>query len=238
MRVIGALGLGEISEAVGRRSLGHTFVNDLEGVRSYVAFALEAQAGLVRRDDVGYGVALNPCLVVACIYRLVLYRSLPQTLMPGSVSDAVRPGVGQTGIHTSSSEDERFLNSAARAGTLLLITLTPPACAFKAVVEKTNQGFVGRFLGSWFSMAFFLSSRRSNTFRFSGEISFFFLPAAGFAAAFFAGAFAVFLALVVVAFAFALGLGLVLVAAFAAVRPVVLLAVAVAAKPRTATRDL
>lgn len=107
---------------------------------------------------------------------------------------------------------------------------------------KTTHLVAGSFLGSWPIKDFFLSSRRSTNSFCSGVNSFFFLTTGffGFAAAFFflAGAFAVFLAFVVAAFAFALGAAFAFVAGFAdfaAVRPVVLLAVAVA-KPRTARK--
>lgn len=108
---------------------------------------------------------------------------------------------------------------------------------------KTTHLVAGRFLGSWPIKDFFLSSRRSTNSFCSGVNSFFLATGFfGFATAFFflAGAFAVFLAFVVAALAFALGAALAFVAGFAdfaAVRPVVLLAVAVA-KPRTATLNL
>lgn len=150
---------------------------------------------------------------------------------------------GRVGIHTSSSADDRPLKSLAMADILCLVSLIPlDGFPFNTLLMKTVHLVAGRFLGSWPIKDFFLSSRRSATSFFSGDNSFFFLTTVfffGFAAAFFflAGAFAVFFAFVVVPFALALGAAFVFVADFAAVRPVVLLAVAVA-KPRTATLDL
>lgn len=136
-----------------------------------------------------------------------------------------------------------LLNSLERVDILEWVSLSPlDGFPFNASLMKATHLVAGSFLGSLPIKDFALSSRFSSAAFFSGANSFFFLTTGffGFATAFFflAGAFAVFL--VFVAAAFALGLALVFVAGFAdfaAVRPVVLLAVAVA-KPRTATLDL